>query len=415
MTKKTLKSLCIIVFIFTLAFLFLPLNTQAKSKPTYTIKPSSKPCDKEMLKFHTYNKKTRQYYTIRSYMEKLEKKGGGTLILTKGTYTITNTIYVPGDVTIKLSNGTVIKKGSVTKVNDMPASNSIFMLIEPSKSLKKNAVSKYNGAKNISFTGSGNATIDMQNYKASADAAIAIEGCHNKNIKISGITFKNMYDGHFIEMDATDTAEITDCTFSDIKGTMLREAINLDTPDEVTQGFHADWAKLDCYANKNIEIKNCTFKNMYRAIGTHNYSGNHPHENINISNCTFSNISQYAVELMYWKASTIENCTMTGNSYAADNAKPSKKGAAIFAAGVINPTIRNNIIDSFAVGAYLVPWEGQSDEEKSAYEPINCIFSSENLETLKTNICGPLVAIKEATCKATFSDEKYLHIPMKTN
>lgn len=45
------------------------------------------------------------YFTIRSYMEKFQKKGKGTLILKKGTYTITNTIHVPSMLRLFLKMG----------------------------------------------------------------------------------------------------------------------------------------------------------------------------------------------------------------------------------------------------------------------------------------------------------------------
>jgi hypothetical protein len=35
---------------------------------------------------------------LRSYLERLEKNGGGKLILKKGTYKITNTLYIPSNV-----------------------------------------------------------------------------------------------------------------------------------------------------------------------------------------------------------------------------------------------------------------------------------------------------------------------------
>ena len=38
--------------------------------------------------------------------------------------------------------------------------------------------------------------------------------CHNKNITLDGITFKNMKYGHFIEMDASKNVTVNNCTFT---------------------------------------------------------------------------------------------------------------------------------------------------------------------------------------------------------
>ena len=79
---------------------------------SYTITTSSLPCNKKMLKYSYYTAQTKSYYTIRSYMELFEKCGGGTLRLTSGVYSVTNTIFVPSNVTIILDNGAKIVKSN---------------------------------------------------------------------------------------------------------------------------------------------------------------------------------------------------------------------------------------------------------------------------------------------------------------
>ena len=80
------------------------------------------------------------YFTIRSYMEKFQKKGKGTLILKKGTYTITNTIHVPSNVTIIFEKGVKIVKGTKTNKKKMPAAITLFQLIRPSNAKKKDGI-----------------------------------------------------------------------------------------------------------------------------------------------------------------------------------------------------------------------------------------------------------------------------------
>ena len=82
--------------------------------------------------------------------------------------------------------------------------------------------------------------------------------CHNKNITLDGITFKNMKYGHFIEMDASKNVTVNNCTFTGYKASKRHtsEAINLDTPDKKTKGFTHDWSKYDCTANQNVRLQN---------------------------------------------------------------------------------------------------------------------------------------------------------------
>ena len=77
---------------------------------TYTVKDTDNPIDKKYQKRKNYNKKSKQYYTLRSYLELLERRGGGTLILSAGTYEICNTLYVASNITILLKDGVVILK-----------------------------------------------------------------------------------------------------------------------------------------------------------------------------------------------------------------------------------------------------------------------------------------------------------------
>ena len=118
--------------------------------------------------------------------------------------------------------------------------------------------------------------------------------CHNKNITLDGITFKNMKYGHFIEMDASKNVTVNNCTFTGYKASKRHtsEAINFDTPDKKTKGFTHDWSKYDCTANQNVKITKCIFSNLEKAIGTHQYSVKKYHTGITISDCTIKSVSR---------------------------------------------------------------------------------------------------------------------------
>lgn len=351
-----------------------PISVSAAPK-TYTIKPSSKPFKGKMSNFSTYNKYTKQYYLLRSYLEQFEKAGGGTLILTKGTYTIPKTLYVPSNVTIRLKNGVKIVKGTKTGTKKIGPNKTLFQLVKPSISLKKGVRGKYDGEKNITFIGEGKAIIDL---RFEADT-IAIVAGHNRNIKIQNIQFQNLKQGHFIEMDATDTALISDNEFinSRASANQNKEAINLDTPDKSTKGWDHPWSKYDKTPNRNIKIINNIFKNLDRAIGTHKYSEGKYHDKVVIQKNMIDTMRQDPIRVMNWSNAVIENNTIKN----VVNGSGTYRG--IFASGVLYPTFRNNYFENVSRPIGIMPWKNIGPG--SAYKVTYNTISSVNITALKTN------------------------------
>jgi hypothetical protein len=370
MRKILLAMLCLIVMVIT-----IPLKAKA-TYPVYTVSPNSATYHKLMMNFSTYNKYTKQYYLLRSYLERLEKTGGGTLILSKGTYMITNTLYVPSNVTIKFRDGVVIKKGLVTGTKQFSAAKSIFQLIRPSNSKKKGVYGAYNGEKNISFIGEGKVVIDMVYDKDS----IAIIAGHNQNIKVQNIEFKNMYSGHFMEVDATKNINITNNQFIDSKASygLFKEAINLDTPDRLTHGWSQEWSKFDKTPNQYVYIKYNKFYNLDRAVGTHKYSEGKYHDKIYIQYNQIEKTRKDAIGMMNWSNAVIENNTITNVNGGTGRYR------AIAGWGVINPIIQNNTFNKVSRPMQFSPWKNTGDES-SKYAITYNQLSNENKEMFKNN------------------------------
>ncbi len=372
---RGIVAIIIIICIFSVCKT-APIDAQAKSQSSaYTVTTTSKPCDKS-AKYTTYNKYTRNYYTLLSYLKKLENAGGGTLILEKGVYHITNTLYIPSNVTIKLKDGVKLVKETKTGTNKFAASHSIFQLCSNLNSAKKGAYNKYDGEANISIVGEGTAEIDL-NYDTDT---VGIMMCHNSNITISNIVFSNMHSGHFIELDASTDVTITKCTFQKHKDSPNnnKEAINIDTPDRVTNGFHADWSSYDKTPNKNITISDCTFEDLERAIGTHKYSENKLHENVQILNNVISNCDQDAIRVMNWNKPVIKGNTIS-------NVADKKAGLrAILVSGVIDPQISENVFTKVSRPIQIIPWK--NDGDGSEYSIIYNTINAECIELMKNNV-----------------------------
>lgn len=364
----------ILLLCILMGCLVIPKGKIEAGSKTYKITTKTKPCDKTE-KFSTYNKYTKHYYTLLSYLKRLEDEGGGTLELKKGTYTISNTLYVPSNVTIKLNDGVKIIKGKKSGTKKFSASKSIFQFCSYKRSTKKGAYKKYNGDHNISIIGQGKAYIDL-NYDKDA---VAIMMCHNKDITISGITFQNMYSGHFIEMDATKNVTVKECTFENHKDSNNnnKEAINLDTPDKETNGFHAVWTSYDKTPNENVLITKCTFNNLERSIGTHKYSENKLHKKIRIIDNKISNCDEDAIRVMNWSEPVIMK------NMIVNVAKRASGKRAILASGVINPVITDNVFEKVSRPIQFMPWKNQGDG--GDYDVIYNILSDASIELMKNN------------------------------
>lgn len=361
------------------------------SKKTYEITPNTNPCDAQILRYTTLNKNTKHYYTLMSYMIKFEKAGGGTLVLKKGTYTISNTVAIPSNVNIILKNGVVLKKGTKTGTSKFPAALSMFQLVPPSKIKNKAVYGKYNGVSNVDIIGTGTSTIDLGYYKG----GIGVVCGHNKNVNIQGITFKNLNSGHFIEVAATNKATITKCKFSGSKAStgLNKEAINLDTPDKNTKGFNNDWSKKDRTPNNNILIENNVFKDLDRAIGTHKYSqdktngkyivnkGQRYHTKIVVKNNAISNTRSDSIHPLNWKDSKIINNDMS-------NIPKNSVYRGILGKGVVNLTIKYNKFSNMPRPVQIMPIK--NIKEGSMYSVTYNFLNTQNENDLKYNLCSNL-------------------------
>ena len=339
---------------------------------TYWVSPSSK-IQGKLARYKSVNKNTRAYYLIRSYMQKFEAAGGGTLILGPGRYVISSTIYVPSNTTIRLSAGTTLVKGSKTGTKKFSASNSMFMLIEPSRGKKKGAVGGHDGASGITIAGAGDgrSVIDLANVRNS----LAIIAGHNRDVTISGVTFQRMNNNHFIEMDACADCAVTGNEFLDAKGggRQTAEAINLDTPDRKTRGFGSVWSKQDGTANERVTISANRFDGMERALGTHNFTAGEYHTDIVVTGNTITGNSDDAIHIMNWA-----NPVFTGNTISS-----SAGSVGIRACGTTNPTISGNTFDDSAAAVVFRTCRGENGTTAANQ------VSGENLVALQSNLEGP--------------------------
>lgn len=339
----------------------------------YTINPNS-PILSSYSNSSNLNQYTKDYMLLTSYLDELEKTGG-ILTLQKGTYRISNTLYLASNVTVKLEDGVKIEKIFQTGNATFPPAQTLFMTIPHSVSQMKNVAKGYNGTKKIRIIGEGNATIDLKYIKDAHGICIA----HAQDVEIRNVNFRNMNGGHFMEIDASKNVTVKNCSFKGVSKEcpFNKEAINIDTPDETTGGLNVVWSVPDKTPDYNLVIENCVFQNLKRGIGTHKYSWSSSsdcaHNKISLNNNTFSKIENEAVFMMNWK-----NIRVVNNQF-------SKCGYAFGFRGVKKSfTLRNNIFknSSLMAGDVVFAYDYCNNGSGSQYPGIKNDFGATTLEEL---------------------------------
>lgn len=327
--KKISKYVCLFSVMISMVLIFFctPVYAETKMKketklPSYTIGPDSKPCTADYMGY-TYGPVTKNCYTLRSYMERFEKKGGGTLTLKKGTYYLNNTVYIPSNVKIIFKDGVILKKTYKRFKGFFEwhgPSTSMFMFCAPSVAeasagyepgTYEEGITEHNGVHDIVFKAKGKCVIDLGDIKDKQKTvgAIGLEMGHNRNVTIQGITFRDCQNGHFIELDAGKNIKIKDCTFLNMEDNenKKREAINIDNPE--LKGFTVTWSSYDKTGNEDILIEGCSFKKVNAGIGDHNITEGYPHKRITVKNCVFDTCYTYGIHANNWEDSLITGCT----------------------------------------------------------------------------------------------------------
>lgn len=382
--KKILLALPALVLLYAIIALY-SINPQLQeefyyideTKPKYTIYPTSAPCDTKYLSYSTYNQYTKQYFMIRSYIEKLEKSAGGTLIFKKGTYRIPVNLFISSGIHFVFEDGVYIKKTTATGSTLIRHSDNLFQMVSHANSKVAGSVGKYGGTRNVTFTALGQATIDMDYH----EAGCAIIMAHNYNMGFYGITFMNA-NGHFFELDASKNVTIENCKFINVTGT-ITEAINIDTPDVNTGGFGFKWSKMDRTPNDNVLIKKCYFENMPRAIGTHKYSMTDTglpiyHNNIRAIYNTMTQIKDISIRPLNWSTSLIAANNMSGPGKSINK-------YAMLAGGIKDVTIRNNHFSNYYRIIAIRP--AKNGGAGSEYPPTYNYLTTGNIDALKSNTC----------------------------
>lgn len=210
-----------------------------------------------------------------------------------GTYNISKMMTVFSNTTVTCEPGTIFRRSCQYQMLEMAASEE---------------VKGYAGTHDVSWTGG----TFLANTRE--DNAIVIVLYHCKNITLKNITVDGCRGYHSIECNSSQNVIIDNCVFKNqtaLADGGYREAIQIDFAYQLGYPYRGS---VGAPANdgthcKDIFITNCTFENCPNGIGTHTvYEIEKYHENINISNCTFKNIQVWGIQLYGMKNVNITNC-----------------------------------------------------------------------------------------------------------
>lgn len=291
----------------------------------YTISKSTKPCNSAYQRLRSYNSKTKNYYTIKSYLERLKSRGGGTLVLKKGTYKVCSTLEVPSNVTIQLKNGAKIKKTYVTGSSSLKPTKTLFKL--------SNAKAKdYKGTKKVTITSSKKATIDL----GKVNNAVAIDMGHNYNVTISKIKFKGKKGGTYINIAGSRTVKVQDCTFAEgakKSGDKYKTAVTINS--------------LGATPCNNIKLTSNTFTGLENGIASTKYKKAVYSTGVSIRKNTFTNMSNAAV-----MGKMMDNPEITSNTVRRKD-DTNGTSAAFKLYSIKDPNVSGNTVSNCGYAVYI--------------------------------------------------------------
>lgn len=288
--KRLTKFISVILAFVMLCGTSVPVY--AASAKTVTIRLKVKSGDDIANKFNKASDKARHNKSGKKYV----------IIVPKGTYKLGSQIRLYSNTTANFTGCTIVHKTT---------SSTMLRLGRKSSDWEK-----YNGGKgHPGYTGFKNIKIIGGTFDGNGLKKAIMRFGHSKNITISGTTFKNVKESHFVEFGACAGVVVKNCKFLDYKGDFSGhknvEALQFDAL--ISDHFSAYTPNADETPCKNVTVTNCEFKNLQRGLGTHTGVANSYFNNMKFTNNKFENITGYAIVTTNYAKSkisgnTIRNC-----------------------------------------------------------------------------------------------------------
>lgn len=235
------------------------------------------------------------YKVIQAQLDKAHAKAKSgnkyTVKVKKGSYKLSGTLRIYSNTTLDLTGvklKATNKSKNMIKVGDTP--------------LDKKTGYAY---KNISIVGG-----DLNN---AGHGCTVIQIGHVKNMSLKKMKIHNTKNAHLVEVAGADGFTVDGCTLYD---QVLTKNASVSTPEAIQIDIlvkrHMPTYRSEPLACKNIVVKNCTFKNVPRGVGSHTAILNRPMTNIKFLNNTFTKCTSTAIQTLNYQNCTIEGNTING-------------------------------------------------------------------------------------------------------
>lgn len=136
---------------------------------------------------------------------------------------------------------------------------------------------------------------------------------HAKNVRLEGVTLHNSKNAHLVEAAGVNGFTVDGCTFYD---QVQKKKAKVSTPEAIQIDIlvkkHMKTYRSQVLATKNIVVRNCTFSNVPRGVGSHTGVLNSPITNVVFENNTFTNCKSAAIQVLNYQNCLIRNNKIDG-------------------------------------------------------------------------------------------------------
>ncbi|MDO4803226.1 MAG: right-handed parallel beta-helix repeat-containing protein [Lachnospiraceae bacterium] len=121
--------------------------------------------------------------------------------------------------------------------------------------------------------------------------SVSFEGA--QNVTVSNVTFQNHY-----RYTGNNAGYYVGKSPSNYQDYWVKEALHFD---DIYPNAPSGSYPIEKLASMNLDIENCTFRNVVAGLGTHNSHGDNPTMNVKIRRNTFDTVYYYCMNIFYYK------------------------------------------------------------------------------------------------------------------
>ncbi len=257
------------------------------------------------------------------------------IVIAPGTYETDQSVYLPGNTWLYAEGATIIGTDGGSGAQPTSMIRNFEMCSSSFYSGSKAGKSQYvkNVSKNIKIEGG-----TWKNKQCKSDSALdaaVIRFSNVRNLIISDVTIQCKKRQHIVEVADIDGMTMTGCS---ITGNTVdkdasynvqpKEALQLDVAIYIKGKNPAfNYCKQTGKGCHNVIVKNNTFKDVARGIGSHNETygvEKNPYTDITIQKNTVQKCFGEGIFAQYWNKCTIKNNTVKNTRRAGIYLKEAK-------------------------------------------------------------------------------------------